>query len=49
MSILQIVLSAAAFAVLFVLFAALQPANRECSGDCGACATGSCPTEGGKS
>lgn len=49
MSVLHVVLSAAAFAALFVLFAWLQPANRECSGDCGACVTGSCPTEGGKS
>lgn len=49
MSLLQIILSAFAFSALFIVFAVLRPANKECSGDCGACVTGSCPTEGGKS
>ena len=49
MSLLQIVASALVFSALFILFAVLRPANKECSGDCGACVTGSCSTEGGKS
>ena len=49
MSLLQIVASGLVFSALFILFAVLRPANKECSGDCGACVTGSCPSEGGKS
>lgn len=43
MSVIDMLIAAAATGGLFVLFVVLRP-TRDCSGDCGAC-NGICPTE----
>ncbi|HEU5174844.1 MAG TPA: hypothetical protein VFT96_08835 [Gemmatimonadaceae bacterium] len=47
MNLVDLVIAVVGCAALFMLFAAMRPAEKGCSGDCGSC-TGTCPTEGGK-